>query len=233
MRLRNFSPETQRSYIHYIAAFAKYFNLSPEDLGVESIREYQLHLIEDRKLSASSVDTFTAAAKFLYTITLEMPWSRNHFPRQKVPGSLPVVLSPTEVAIFFKHIGVIKFRAVLMTCYGAVLRISEAVHLKAGDIDSTRSRSNNSSRCAPSRPAAPPPLAVMSRDAATVPINASPTTPAACRTVACHFLSLSLCAAAGNRAVSAAKQGSPLQHPLRCQLQNTPHHRRRPQTPWG
>ena len=138
MCLRNFSPETQRSYIHYIANFAKHFNTSPENLGVESIREYQLHLTQDRKLSPASVNCFTAAAQFLYTTTLELPWSRAHFPRQRVPGKLPVVLSPTEVVHFFKHIGVIKFRAALMTCYGAGLRISEVVHLRVDDIDSSR-----------------------------------------------------------------------------------------------
>jgi site-specific recombinase XerD len=138
MRLRNFSPETQRSYTHYIAQFAKYFNTSPENLGVEAIREYQLYLIEDRKLSPESVNCFTAAAQFLYTITLEMPWSRAHFPRQHVPGKIPVVLSPTEVALFFQHIGVVKLRAVLMICYASGLRISEAVRLKVADIDSSR-----------------------------------------------------------------------------------------------
>ncbi len=138
MRLRGFSPETQRSYIHYIAAFAKYFHRCPADLGIDSIREYQLHLIEDRKMSPESVNCFTAAAKFLYQTTLGLPWSKAHFPRQHVPGKLPVVLSPTEVAIFFKHVGVIRFRAVLMTCYGAGLRISEAVSLRIEDIDSER-----------------------------------------------------------------------------------------------
>ena len=138
MCLRNFSPETQRSYIHYVAGFAKYFNTSPENLGVESIREYQLHLTQDRKLSPASVNCFTAAAQFLYATTLELPWSRAHFPRQHVPGKLPVVLSPTEVVHFFNHIGVIKFRAALMTCYGAGLRISEVVHLRVEDIDSSR-----------------------------------------------------------------------------------------------
>ena len=138
MILRNFSPETQRSYIHYIAGFAKYFDRSPEELGVEAIREYQLHLIEDRKLSAQSVNCFTAAAQFLYIHTLELPWSRAHFVRQHVPGKLPVVLSPAEVALFFKHVGIVKLRAALMTCYGAGLRSSEVVRLKVSDIDSAR-----------------------------------------------------------------------------------------------
>jgi len=138
MRLRNFSSETQRSYVHYIAEYAKYFNLSPVHLGPEAIREYQLHLINDRKMSAQSVNCFTAAAKFLYQTTLEMPWSNAIFVRARVPHKLPVVLSSTEVAAFLKAIGFIRYRAILMTCYGAGLRISEAVNLKIGDIDSER-----------------------------------------------------------------------------------------------
>lgn len=56
------------------------------------------------------------------------------------PGGheLPVVLSPDEVSLFFQHIPSLKHRAVLMLCYGAGLRISEAVSVKVSDIDSKR-----------------------------------------------------------------------------------------------
>jgi integrase/recombinase XerD len=138
MRLRNFSPETQRSYIHYIAEYAQYFKTSPEQLGPEAVREYQLYLTEERKLSPDSVNCFTSAAKFLYTTTLELPWSEACFPRSRVPERLPVVLSAVEVSLFFHAVGIMKHRAVLMTCYGAGLRISEAVSLKPSDIDSQR-----------------------------------------------------------------------------------------------
>jgi integrase/recombinase XerD len=138
MQRRNFSTETQRSYIHYIAEFAKYFNIPPDQLAPEAIREYQLFLANDRKMSAQSVNCFTAAAKFFYQTTLDMPWSQAHFVRSRVPETLPVVLSATEVALFFAAIGILKHRAVLMTCYGAGLRIGEAVSLKVGDIDSSR-----------------------------------------------------------------------------------------------
>lgn len=138
MRLRNLSPETQRSYVHYIAEYAEYFKTSPDQLGPEAVREYRLHMIEDRKLSPESVNCFAAAARFLYQTTLELPWSDAHFERCRVPLKLPVVLSATEVALFFQSIGILKHRAVLMTCYGAGLRISEAVSLKPGDIDSQR-----------------------------------------------------------------------------------------------
>ena len=61
MRLRNFSAGTQRSYIHDVADYATYYNLSPEHLGLDDIRNYQLHLI-DRKMAPSSVNCFITAA---------------------------------------------------------------------------------------------------------------------------------------------------------------------------
>jgi site-specific recombinase XerD len=138
MSLRNFSPETQRSYVHYVAEFALHFKRCPSELGVEEIREYQLYLLEERKMSPQSINCFIAAIQFLYLETLEMPWSRAHFIRQRVPGKLPVVLSRKEVVSFFEAIAVIKHRAALMTCYAAGLRISEVVRLKVSDIDSQR-----------------------------------------------------------------------------------------------
>lgn len=138
MRLRNLSAETQRSYIHYVAGFASHFGLSPEKLGLDDIRSYQLFLVEQRQLSPESINAFLSAAQFLYTVTLDMPWSKAQFPRMKVPQKLPEVLSLDEVAALFRHIHILKHRAVLMLCYGSGLRISEAVALKAAHIDSHR-----------------------------------------------------------------------------------------------
>lgn len=138
MQLRNFAAGTQRSYVHYVAEFAKYFNRSPQDLDLEAVRQYQLYLIQERKLSPQSVNAFAAAAQFLYLVTLEMPWDKRDFPRARVNDTLPVVLAPEEVQCFLSHISGVKHRAVLLTCYGAGLRISEAVALKLSDIDSRR-----------------------------------------------------------------------------------------------
>jgi len=138
MQLRNFSAGTQRSYIHYIAGFATHYGLSPERLGLDDVRNYQLHLIQQKQLSPQSINCFVAAAKFLYTVTLDMPWSDDGFPRLKVPEKLPFVLSVAEVQQFFSYIGILKHRAALMLCYGSGLRSSEAVALKITDIDSSR-----------------------------------------------------------------------------------------------
>jgi len=138
MQLRNLAPATQRQYIHYVAGFASYYGTSPEKLDLEAIRQYELYLLHERKLSPESIGTFVSAVKFLYLVTLEMPWGDEQFPRVRRPHKLPVVLSPDEVRQFFEHVPSLKHRAALMTCYGAGLRISEAVALKISDIDSKR-----------------------------------------------------------------------------------------------
>ena len=138
MQLRNLAPATQRQYIHYVAGFASYYGTSPEKLDLEAIRQYELYLLHERKLSPESIGTFVSAVKFLYLVTLEMPWGDEQFPRVRRPHKLPVVLSPDEVRQFFEHVPSLKYRAALMTCYGAGLRISEAVALKISDIDSKR-----------------------------------------------------------------------------------------------
>lgn len=138
MQLRNLSPETQRAYLHYITGLARFYQVSPERLDLEEVREYQLYLTNERCLSPQSVNSFVSAANFLYSVTLEAPWPEGGLPRPRIPHKLPEVLSAKEVEEFFRHVAGIRYRAALMTAYGAGLRISEVVSLRIGDIDSKR-----------------------------------------------------------------------------------------------
>jgi integrase/recombinase XerD len=138
MQLRGLAPTTQRSYLHYVSDYAKFYNTSPEQLDLEAVRQYELYLLHERKLSPESINSFVSSVQFLYLVTLEMPWGKECFPRVRRAHKLPVVLSPQEVSQFFESIPSLKYRAALMICYGAGLRISEAVALKVRDIDSSR-----------------------------------------------------------------------------------------------
>jgi integrase/recombinase XerD len=138
MQLRNLHPHTQANYVHHVLGFAKYFGLSPEVLDLEAIRQYQLYLLNERKLSPETINQCISAIKFLYLTTLEMPWTDEYFPRIRRAHKLPIVLSQEEVLAFFDHIPSLKYRAALMLRYGAGLRISEALALRVCDIDSKR-----------------------------------------------------------------------------------------------
>ncbi len=138
MKLRGLSPQTQRGYLSHITAFANYFGLSPVKLDQEAIRQYLLYLLNEKKLSPEAINQQVSALKFLYLTTLEMPWTDSDFPRVKRPHKLPAVLSEEEVRHFFDHVPGLKYRALLMLCYGTGLRVSEAVSLKVKDIDSQR-----------------------------------------------------------------------------------------------
>jgi integrase/recombinase XerD len=139
MRVRNLAPLTQSCYLQQVSLFASYFHKSPEELGPEEIRTYQVYLTNERKLAPASIGTAVAALRFLYKISLKREWPLPEvIPAPQQPQKLPVVLSPEEVLHFLDSVGSLKHRTILTTCYATGLRISEAVRLKPNDIDSQR-----------------------------------------------------------------------------------------------
>lgn len=139
MRIRNLSAATQASYLLQISLFARYFRKSPECLGPEEIRAYQVFLLQEKKRSPSSLGVTAAALRFLYQTTLRRPWPADLvIPTPRPPDTLPVILSPAKVVRFLDGVGNLKHRALPSCCYAAGLRISEALHLKPAAIDSQR-----------------------------------------------------------------------------------------------
>ena len=120
MQVRNLSPHTQTSYVQQVSLFARHFNKSPEELGPEQIRTYQVYLTNEKKLAPGSVLIAVAALRFLYKVSLKRQWPFDEvIPAPKKPQKLPVVLSPEEVLHFLECIGSTKHRAILTTCYAA------------------------------------------------------------------------------------------------------------------
>ena len=139
MQVRNLALNTQTSYVQQVSLFARHFHKSPDQLGPEDIRAYQVYLTNERKLAPGSVLIAIAALRFLYKVSLKRDWTfEDAIPAPKKPQKLPIVLSPEEVLQFLDCIAGTKHRAILTTCYAAGLRISEAVRLTVSDIDSAR-----------------------------------------------------------------------------------------------
>ena len=139
LQVRNLAANTQDSYVRQVSLFARYFNQSPELLGPEQIRAYQLYLTNEKRLATGSIVIAVSALRFLYNVTLKKGWSFEEvIPAPKKPQKLPIVLSPEEVLAFLDCVRSRKHRAILTTCYAAGLRISEAIALTPSAIDSKR-----------------------------------------------------------------------------------------------
>lgn len=107
-------------------------------MGEKEIREYLLYLVNDNHVHPATHRMYVAALKFLYVTTLRRPAEVAHIPWPKVPRTLPDILSGQEVESLLEAVRSVKHRAILMTAYGAGLRIAEACSLRISDIDSKR-----------------------------------------------------------------------------------------------
>src|ERR1017187_6282144 len=125
MQLRNLAPGTQRAYLHHIAGLAQFFQISPEHLNLEDIRQYQVYVANDCRYSAGSVNQLVSAVHFLYGVTLEAPFDTGALLRARLPKNAPIILSQQEVVRFFDHVPSIRYRAALMVAYGAGLRVQK------------------------------------------------------------------------------------------------------------
>jgi site-specific recombinase XerD len=139
LQRRNYSQATTRSYIFAVKQFAEYFGRSPEKLGAEEIRRYQLYLLNEKKYAPGTVEIRMSALRFLYKKTLkrrDLGFDDLVYPKR--PQRLPVVLSPEEVTRLIEATPHPMHRAILMVLYGTGIRRTEASLLKVSDIDSQR-----------------------------------------------------------------------------------------------
>lgn len=138
MELKNLSPKTIQCYLGCMRSFTKYYGKSPLELGDEDIRNYLHYLLKQKMASQSTVSQTYSALKFFYQKTIGRDWNEGRIPRSKTPRKLPTILAKEEIRAIFSSTENLKHLALLMTIYSGGLRLSEATHLRPGDIDSNR-----------------------------------------------------------------------------------------------
>ena len=138
LKLRGYSQKTRKAYLHHIELYINYFAKYPKELDENHIREYILHLIDEKKVSRSYHNQAVSAIKFLYDDVLKMPKVVGSLPRPRKKRKLPVILSREDVKRLIQSVGNVKHKAILRLAYSAGLRVSEVVRLRVQDIDSKR-----------------------------------------------------------------------------------------------
>ena len=136
--VRGMAVRTREAYLGAVAGLAKYYGRRPDRVSEAEVQKYLLHLIEERKLAWSSCNVAAQGLKFFYRVTLKRSEAQFVIPRARQPQKLPQILSREEIAALLANTVNLKHRAVLMTAYGAGLRLNEICHLKVSDIDSAR-----------------------------------------------------------------------------------------------
>jgi integrase/recombinase XerD len=138
MQLRGLSEKTREAYVAAVAGVAKFYNRSPDRLSEEEIRNFFLHLINERKAARSTVTIYLCGIKFFYEKTLGRKWVVFELIRPKKRLKLPVVLALEEVRRLLTLVRNPVARMALRMIYSCGLRLSEGIHLQVEDIDSQR-----------------------------------------------------------------------------------------------
>jgi integrase/recombinase XerD len=138
MQLRGFSEKTQEAYIGAVKGLAKFYRRSPDQLSEEEIRNFFLHLINERRAARSTVTIYLCGIKFFYERTLGKEWLTFDLVRPRKRVKLPVILTLEEVRHILSLIRNPVARMALSMIYSCGLRLSEGIHLQVEDIDSKR-----------------------------------------------------------------------------------------------
>jgi len=138
MQLRCFSEATQEAYQRAVAGLAGYYDISPDRIDSDQLKNYVLSLTRERNLAYSSVNAIAGGIRFFYRQVMDREDMATAIPPRKTPRHLPEILSAEELIRLFETPKNLKHKMILMTAYGCGLRVSEVVSLKVTDIDSER-----------------------------------------------------------------------------------------------
>lgn len=138
IRLRNYSPRTERAYCGWIRRYALFHRRHPEEVGVPGITAFLSHLAEHERVSAATQNQALAAILFLYKQVLGIQvGTLDGLVHAQRHQRVPVVLSRSEVTALLAHLsGTYQLMAALL--YGAGLRLLECARLRIKDVDLER-----------------------------------------------------------------------------------------------
>src|SRR3954453_1501838 len=138
LQLAGLSERTQEAYLRAVRQLADHFHTPPDRLSEPQLRDYLLHLKNDKKFASASLVVAYSGIKFFYSHTAPRAWPTLQKLRVRKEKSLPDVLSVDEVRRLIAAVRTPHNRAYFWTVYSLGLRLEEGLHLQIGDIDGER-----------------------------------------------------------------------------------------------
>lgn len=137
MTIRNLSPITQASYVHWVRSFALHIGRSPDRATSEDVRAFQLHLVR-RKIAWATLNQAVSGLRFFFGITLGRTDLPVRIPYARKAKSLPVVLAADEVGRMLVAVEDLTCRVALACAYATGLRTSEVIAIRIEHIETAR-----------------------------------------------------------------------------------------------
>lgn len=138
MQLHGYSEKTRESYAAAVGVLAKHYQRPPDQLSVDEIRKFFLHLINERKSARNTLTIYLCGIKFFYEKTLHREWKIFGLLLPAKSKKLPAVLAREEVEAILGKVKSIALKMILTLIYVCELRLHEAVSLTINDIDGKR-----------------------------------------------------------------------------------------------
>ena len=137
MTVRGIGARTQHEYVRCVRMFAAFLGRPPDTATADDLRRWQLHQRE-QGVQPPSFNSSVSALRFFLGVTLDRSDLARRLVMARQPQKLPTVLTPVEVQALLEAAAGPKAKAAMAVAYGAGLRVSEVVNLRAGDVDSAR-----------------------------------------------------------------------------------------------
>ena len=138
LQLAGLSEGTQDVYLRVVRKLAVHFDTPPDVLNEAQVRDYLLHLKNDRMYASSTLGIAYSAIKFFYSHTAPRDWPTLQRIRVQKEKRLPDVLSIDELRELIGAVRKLRYRTYFSTVYSLGLRRNEGLHLQVRDIDSAR-----------------------------------------------------------------------------------------------
>lgn len=136
--IRGLSKNTQDEYYTKAKLFQNYYDKPATELDVNDIKNYLYYLLTEKCLAPGTINTYNSGLRFLYNTTLESPIDDNKIPCHHKVHRFPDILTRDEITALFNACDNLRDKCILMTMYGAGLRVSEVSCLKVCDVDSKK-----------------------------------------------------------------------------------------------
>jgi site-specific recombinase XerD len=138
LQLAGLSERTQEAYLRAVRQLAEHFHTPPDQLNEPQVRDYLLHLKNDRKLASASLIVACCGIRFFYSHTAPRDWPTLRQLRVRRDKTLPDVLSVEEVRRLIAAVRTPHNKTYFWTVYSLGLRLGEGLNLQIRDIDAAR-----------------------------------------------------------------------------------------------